>query len=475
MIRENKTQPEARLSQANRWRLTDTGVELIDTPGTADNDPTPAPTGAATEDDAPFELPDAETFIEAVKSARRARRRKWKILGVTVILLAAAGAAYFWLGRASSDAPAYRVAPPAPAKVASDPTTRGLTAEEITQELQKHAPPARAAVNAAPNDTAAAVSVLNQTSGPESSPPDYSATVTPAAPPSTPRNNTFSEAPTSQTARPVTAGRATADQSAQSAPARETLAGATTTRATPTPTPSPYQAAHSVRVQPPRSIATPPATALDRPNAVAPPVVGPTPAPDSANLSATSLPTPAVSLPPLGTLLPVRTLAQIYTVRAASWVRLQLTREVSGPGWTLPPGTEFYGQLRGAESATARAWVSVQGYIDPATRQWVALSGQLLGADGAEGLPGRTHKLNAGWRNALKKAGSTALATVATLAGNGRRPIVITDGGAQRVLDPLAEEAQSLAAGRDGDSFVAVPAATAGYILVITDPHQVRP
>jgi hypothetical protein len=148
---------------------------------------------------------------------------------------------------------------------------------------------------------------------------------------------------------------------------------------------------------------------------------------------------------------------------------------MAGPGWSVSRGTEFYGQLSGTETRTRRAFVTLLGFIDPHTKQWRELSGQLLGADGTEGLPGRAHKFSAGWRNAFKKAGSVALETLTAIAsGLGRRPVVITGDGAGRVLDPLTREAPGLAAGREGESFVEVPAATAGYILIISDPAQAQ-
>src|SRR5262249_53586528 len=57
---------------------------------------------------------------------------------------------------------------------------------------------------------------------------------------------------------------------------------------------------------------------------------------------------PPVVLPSFGSVLPVRTLGKIYTLRSGSSIRLELTRYVSGEGWSLPKGTVLIGQVRGS-------------------------------------------------------------------------------------------------------------------------------
>lgn len=189
----------------------------------------------------------------------------------------------------------------------------------------------------------------------------------------------------------------------------------------------------------------------------------------------------AVPLPPLGELLPVRTLGTIYTLRNDSYFRMQLTRDMAGRGWRLPRGTEFYGTLRGSELETGRAFVSLIGFIDPGTNRLVRLQGNLLGGDGSDGVKGRRHKLDSGWVRALKMAGAgmvDALSNVA--AGVGRRPVYVGDiygYGAPRAIGPLAQEISGIAygsGGRRASGFVEVPANTAGYILVMTTPREIQ-
>ena len=77
---------------------------------------------------------------------------------------------------------------------------------------------------------------------------------------------------------------------------------------------------------------------------------------NSTNLQATAI--------PFGTLLPIRFLGAVYTLRASGGlVRMELTRSVSGKNYSFPAGTVLVGTLRGSEYK--RAFISVVGLIDP--------------------------------------------------------------------------------------------------------------
>jgi hypothetical protein len=68
---------------------------------------------------------------------------------------------------------------------------------------------------------------------------------------------------------------------------------------------------------------------------------------------------------PFGTLLPVRLVGSVYTLKnAGGVVRMELTRPVEGKGYSYPAGTVVVGNARGGESA--RAFVTIIGLIDPA-------------------------------------------------------------------------------------------------------------
>ncbi len=187
---------------------------------------------------------------------------------------------------------------------------------------------------------------------------------------------------------------------------------------------------------------------------------------------------PTAVLPPLGTMIPVRTMGTIYTLRADTLVRMQTTRAIEGNGWSLRRGTELYGVLRGSDTEVGRAYISLIGFVDPKTNALVRVSGNLLGGDGTDGVRGRKHRLNSRWSQVLRTASAGALEAFGTLAAAlGRRPILISDvyGTAnQRTVSPLLQELNRSAAGKGSAGFVEVPAGTPGYVLVLTRPRTVQ-
>ena len=70
-----------------------------------------------------------------------------------------------------------------------------------------------------------------------------------------------------------------------------------------------------------------------------------------------------VTLPAYGSMLPVRSLGVLYTLRSGGLARFELTRDVEGKGWTMPRGTVLVGALRGAEYD--RASSSCAGVLRP--------------------------------------------------------------------------------------------------------------
>ncbi|MCP9496882.1 MAG: hypothetical protein MSG64_20890 [Pyrinomonadaceae bacterium MAG19_C2-C3] len=184
------------------------------------------------------------------------------------------------------------------------------------------------------------------------------------------------------------------------------------------------------------------------------------------------------ALPPLGTMLPVRTLGTIYTLRTDSYVRMQLTRDVGGSGWSLKRGTQLYGTLRGSEFEAGRAYIALIGLVDPDTNRLIRLQGNLLGSDGTDGLKGKKHNLNSGWSRALKIAGAGVVDALGGVAGTlGRRPVYVGDiygYGAPRAYSPLLQELNGIAYRNGRGGFVEVPAGTTGYLLVMTSPREMQ-
>jgi hypothetical protein len=181
---------------------------------------------------------------------------------------------------------------------------------------------------------------------------------------------------------------------------------------------------------------------------------------------------PAV-LPPFGTMLPVRTQGVIFTVRNNSFARMELTRDCAGPGWSLAKGTILVGRTSGGEYD--RAFVNIVGYIDPRDNKLVKLSGDVLGADGASGLPGKRIGVD---RNRLKqtlsKVASSGVQVAGMMAGalTGRGAVVI-DGAGYRLTSPITDEARGmLGNGSDRNSFVKVQAGQAAYVMVADLPKS---
>src|SRR6266540_246711 len=99
-----------------------------------------------------------------------------------------------------------------------------------------------------------------------------------------------------------------------------------------------------------------------------------------------------IALPSFGSMLPVKSLGVLYTLRSGGLVRLELTRDVKGKGWSMPRGTVLIGALRGAEYD--RAFVSLVGFIDSESGRFVKITGDLLGSDGGSGIRGKKRKMS---------------------------------------------------------------------------------
>jgi hypothetical protein len=380
-------------------------------------------------------------------------------LGVAACaLLVVAVAGYLWLFSGSRD-DTYRVRNPASrnraeAGAISDNSPQMPTAEEIARELNKGGN-SNSAANT--NQGVTPDAATNNNSSLNSNSPvtdrlplgDFSATVTPQ-----PNAGTLQG-----TATQNATGQTTQVDSTQGATTTRDAARAGSELGSPNPE-------RSIRV-----------SALIANNGGNTSVLG------SQNLSGSTTTsaertTQSVPLPPLGTMLPVRTLGAVYTLRSEGYVRMQLTRAMSGQGWSLPRGTELYGVVRGSDFEIGRAYIQLVGFIDQASGKLVRLQGSLLGSDGTDGLRGRKHSLNSGWSRALKIAGAgvvEALSTVAATIGN--RPVYVGDVygySAPRMASPLMREINGLAYRQGRAGFVEVPANTAGYVFVMTSPREIQ-
>ena len=191
----------------------------------------------------------------------------------------------------------------------------------------------------------------------------------------------------------------------------------------------------------------------------------------SRKLSTKPLVAPII-LPSFGSVLPVRTLGKIYTLRSGSSIRLELTRYVSGEGWSLSKGTVLIGQVRGSERD--RAFIAITGFIDPSRDRFVNLNGEILGDDGGSGIRGEFHKLSSGWSRAFARVGSAAVSVAGAIAGSriSGQPVIITDVGS-RTISPFSTEVDSSLLNQ-ARGFVEVPAGTSGFVMVTTLPADVK-
>lgn len=172
-----------------------------------------------------------------------------------------------------------------------------------------------------------------------------------------------------------------------------------------------------------------------------------------------------VARPAFGSLLPVRTLGAIYTLRSGALVRMELTRDSSGAGWKLPRRTVIVGTLRGAEYD--RAYVSIVGYIDSSSGRLVPFGGALLGSDAGEGMKGERRQVTSRWSRIFGTIANDGFALAQTALGR-RSGATIVLGDAGR------PEINSLTGNSNRREFVAVKAGSMGYVSVTDLPREIE-
>lgn len=176
---------------------------------------------------------------------------------------------------------------------------------------------------------------------------------------------------------------------------------------------------------------------------------------------------------PFGTLLPIRFLGAVYTLRASGGlVRMELTRSVSGKDYSYPAGTVLVGTLRSSEYK--RAFISVVGLIDPTTGGLVKFEGEVMGNDGASGITGRRRQVKSVWSrvfSGLREAGSVALGAIGNRSSGGT--VVISD-STSKASGVLTDELSGLIGGsQNSNEFVEISAGTTGFVLVTDLPDEV--
>jgi hypothetical protein len=194
---------------------------------------------------------------------------------------------------------------------------------------------------------------------------------------------------------------------------------------------------------------------------------------DSSNLSSGRISSKEnANVPTFGSLLPVRFLGAIYTLRGSGGlVRMELSRSVKKGEFSFSAGTIIVGRIRGSEFN--RAFVSAIGAIDAKTGKLVKFEGEVLGIDGASGAIG-TRKSIKSWGarflSGLREAGGQAVNVLAARGGSGRGGTVVLNGNGG-----LGGEVSSIIRGdTQENSFVMVRAGTEAYVLITDLPTEQR-
>jgi hypothetical protein len=184
-----------------------------------------------------------------------------------------------------------------------------------------------------------------------------------------------------------------------------------------------------------------------------------------------------IVVPPFGSMLPVRTIGGLYTLRSGALVRLELTRDIVGNGWSMMRGTILVGTTKGGEYD--RAYVAIIGFIDPEGGKFVKLGGDVLGGDGTAGLKGKSRQLDSRWTRVLSQLGNAALSvTTAALGGRSNGTVIISDGARSSLINPVSDELNGLIGAQSDRNrqagFVEVVAGTPGYVMVTDVPATIK-
>jgi hypothetical protein len=169
-----------------------------------------------------------------------------------------------------------------------------------------------------------------------------------------------------------------------------------------------------------------------------------------------------VALPPFGSMLPIRTMGALYTLRP-SLARFELTRDVRGQGWQMRKGTTIIGQQQGGEYD--RAYVSLVGFIDPESKRLVKAQGEVLGADGAPGLQGKRRQISSRWARVLGRMATSAVSLGQAALSRGNSTTVVLPGAIAPELTP------SVASSRE---FVEVSAGTPAFVMITDLPKEAQ-
>lgn len=179
-----------------------------------------------------------------------------------------------------------------------------------------------------------------------------------------------------------------------------------------------------------------------------------------------------VAVPSFGSMLPVRSLGVIYSLRSGALARFELTRDVNGRGWSLHHGTVMVGAVRGAEYN--RAYIALIGFIDPDSGKFVQVGGDLLGADGGAGVKGKRRQMTSTWSKVFRRLGEAGLNLAERAAASiSQGPIIITDAYGSTATR-VGNEFNGVLTNKDRDSFIEIAAWTSCYVMITDLPERLQ-
>ncbi|MBX3290021.1 MAG: hypothetical protein KF855_11825 [Acidobacteria bacterium] len=175
---------------------------------------------------------------------------------------------------------------------------------------------------------------------------------------------------------------------------------------------------------------------------------------------------------PFGTMLPVRLVGSIYTLRnSGGFVRMELTRPVEGKGYAYPTGTMIIGNVRSGESV--RAFVTIVGLIDPDSGELVRFNGELLGKDGASGIEGKRRRLTSQWARFFSGLQETAASVLGSVGAIRSGSTVILSEPVRRGTESMTEDlSDAFLKNERENTFLEVSAGSNGYVLVTGLPEN---
>lgn len=169
--------------------------------------------------------------------------------------------------------------------------------------------------------------------------------------------------------------------------------------------------------------------------------------------------------PSFGTMLPVRLLGVLYTLRTGALARLELMRDIRMQQGQLKRGTVLVGNVAGGD--LDRAYIQIKGYVEPESQRFVKLEGEVLGSDGGAGLRGKRRRVSSPWLKVLDRAAQAGTQIATSIFGRQNSSVIIAS-------DPYGTyrttSGQDVLASRQDRAFVEVPAGAVGFVLVTTLP-----